>query len=221
MSIIVEVTVAADTLALEHALGAAPAVSVSAERMASHARTEVLPYLWATDGTEALDALEAAADDDDTVEALDCVDRSEPARLYHVTWSDPVSGRLQSLLDGHGVVLEADAKADAWHLKFRFNTHHDVQAFRDKFIGPRSGVTVERLFSPETPRQGEYNLTARQQRALMAAFKQGYFNAPRDVELRDLADEFDISTNAMSERLRRAVSTLVRNTIDIDAGKQR
>jgi predicted DNA binding protein len=221
VSIIVEVTVPADTFALGHALGVAPAVSVSAERMSSHARNEALPYLWAVDGTEQLDTLETAADDDDTVETFDCVDRSEPARLYHVIWSDAVSDRLRSVLDNHGVILEADARADTWHLKFRFNTHDDVQTFRDTFIGSRTGVTVERLFSPETPRQGEYNLTARQQRAVLAAFKQGYFNAPRDVELRDLADEFDISTNAMSERLRRAVSTLVSNTIDIDASTQR
>ncbi len=215
MSIIVEVTLPADALALGHALAVAPAVSISAERMASHAQTEVLPYLWGTDGTDDLDALEMAAAEDDTVESFECIDRSEPARLYHVRWSEAVSEQLESLLDDHGVVLEADAKADTWYLKFRFNTHRDVQAFRDQFTDLGADVTVERLFSPTTPRQGEYNLTARQQRALLAAFKQGYFNAPRDVRMGELAEEFDISTNAMSGRLRRAVSTLVRNTIDI------
>lgn len=215
-----DVTVPADALALGHALGVAPAVSVSAERMASHARTEALPYLWGTDGTDDLDALETAAGDDATVETFECIDRSEPARLYHVTWSEPVSARLQSLLDGHGVILEAKARADTWRLKFRFNTHEDVQAFRDQFSDLGTEITVERLFSPKTPRQGEYNLTARQQRALLAAFKAGYFNAPRDVQMTELADEFDISTNAMSERLRRAVSTLVENSIYIDGERQ-
>lgn len=215
MSIIVEVTLPGDTFGLGHALAAAPSVSVSAERLASHAQTEALPYLWGVDGADDLDTLETAADEDDTVEALECIDQSDPARLYHVSWSEAVRERLESLLDGHGVILEANAKADTWYLKFRFNTHRDVQAFKYQFDDIGVEATVERLFSPTTARQGEYNLTARQQRALLAAFEQGYFNMPRDVEMRELAEEFGISTNAMSERLRRAVSTLVQNTIDI------
>jgi predicted DNA binding protein len=220
VSIVVDVTIPADTFALGHALADAPAVSIAAERMASHARTNVLPYLWGTDGSEDLDALETAAVADDTVEAFECIDCSEPARLYRVTWSDAVSTRLHSLLDGHGVILEAKARADTWRLKFRFNTHEDVHAFRDQFSDLGTDVTVERLFTPKTPRQGEYNLTARQQRALLAAFERGYFSSPREVQMTELADEFGISTNAMSERLRRAVSALVENSIYIDGDRR-
>ncbi len=51
-------------------------------------------------------------------------------------------------------------------------------------------------------------LTAKQLETLQAAVDHGYYEVPRETKLKDLADEFDCSHQALSERLRRTHGTL-------------
>lgn len=47
------------------------------------------------------------------------------------------------------------------------------------------------------------------------ALERGYFSVPRDAQIGDLADELGVSTNAVSQRLRRAMENLTRNTLAV------
>ena len=49
--------------------------------------------------------------------------------------------------------------------------------------------------------------------ALGAALAAGYFETPRRTDLEALAEEFDISEQALSERLRRGVAAVLESTI--------
>jgi predicted DNA binding protein len=60
---------------------------------------------------------------------------------------------------------------------------------------------------------GRYGLTTQQYEVLATAASQGYFEVPRAVTLEELAEEFDVSHQAVSERLRRAVNALVEDTL--------
>jgi hypothetical protein len=60
-----------------------------------------------------------------------------------------------------------------------------------------------------------YGLTASQYEILAAALAGGYFEVPRGVRMSDLASEFDISDQAASERLRRALSRVL-STLAVD-----
>ena len=52
--------------------------------------------------------------------------------------------------------------------------------------------------------EGCSGLSTVERRTLVSAVEQGYFNTPRDGSLQDLADEFGISSPAVSKNLRRA-----------------
>lgn len=50
----------------------------------------------------------------------------------------------------------------------------------------------------------------------MTALEMGYFEVPRSAELTDVADELDLSPNAVSERIRRGEANLFRSALTTD-----
>lgn len=80
-----------------------------------------------------------------------------------------------------------------------------------------NGIRFEILsvYNVDDDRQGRFGLTDEQQETLTAAFEAGYYEVPREVNMEELASEFDISHQALSERIRRAHRGLVKNTVMI------
>jgi predicted DNA binding protein len=44
---------------------------------------------------------------------------------------------------------------------------------------------------------------------LLAAYEHGFFEIPRSASMKDLADHFDISEQAISQRIRRGTANLI------------
>lgn len=59
-------------------------------------------------------------------------------------------------------------------------------------------------------------LTDSQREALLTAFEMGYFDIPRDVTANDVADELDISHQALSERFRRAHRRIIEDEFPVE-----
>ena len=79
-------------------------------------------------------------------------------------------------------------------------------------------VSVSRLKRVDTQHSGNrhkfvtldlYELTEKQRQAVTAAVAAGYYEAPREVSLGELATQLDISKSALSQRLKAAESKLV------------
>lgn len=64
--------------------------------------------------------------------------------------------------------------------------------------------------------RGEFGLTAERYEVLTAAAERGYFDVPRRLTMTELAEELDISQQALSERLRRGHGTLIDSALRID-----
>lgn len=214
MSLVAEFSVPADDFALGRALDAAPTVSVEVERLASHSREWVMPYLWASGGD--LDAFEDALADDETVAAAETLDRLDGTNLYAVEWSDPVTETVDAMIDEHGVVREALAD-DEWFLELRFAAAEHLSAFRE---GLGSDFELHRKYRTSDPARGEFGLTAEQHEALVVAAELGYFSVPREATVEDIADRLDISTNSVSQRLRRGHDALVRNALLVEGARR-
>jgi len=56
-------------------------------------------------------------------------------------------------------------------------------------------------------------LTDRQDEALRIAYERGYFDIPRQASLEDVAEELKITPSSVSERLRRAQTQLIEETV--------
>ena len=79
-------------------------------------------------------------------------------------------------------------------------------------------VSVHRLKRVDSHQSGNrqkfvtldlYELTEKQRQAVTAAVAAGYYEAPREISLGELADRIDISKSALSQRLKAAESKLV------------
>lgn len=214
MSVVVEVSVPAESFALADALAAEPDVALEAERVASHSPEWALPFLWATGGDD--ESFLEAMRGDSTVENVVVIERADADVLYGVEWSDPVQELITEMIDKHAIILEARAQGADWHLRLRFTTEGEVTSFREYFEERGRRFEVLMLTRPDAPRQREYGLTEGQYEALVTVLREGYFDVPRAVTIEELADAIGISSNAVSQRLRRATTNLVRHTLEIE-----
>ena len=78
------------------------------------------------------------------------------------------------------------------------------------------GIGFDRIYDPsetETVTGPWFGLTERQRETLARAVEGGYYAVPHRLSTKDLAEEFGVSDLTISERLRRAVSTLARSSL--------
>lgn len=73
--------------------------------------------------------------------------------------------------------------------------------------------TLRHLTRDGKAKETEVGLTDRQRKALRIAYEMGYFEIPRTASLDDIAAELGITASSLSERLRRAQTHLVEETV--------
>lgn len=89
-------------------------------------------------------------------------------------------------------------------------SREDLQWFVENQRASGQAPTVERI-GPDVARESEGTLlTPRQHKALALATTSGYYDVPRQVNLRELATQLDISAGSLSELLRRAEERLAK-----------
>lgn len=136
--------------------------------------------------------------------------------LYALDWDVSGDRLFEGILDHHGTVLNGTGAESVWAFEVRFEKYSQLAAFRDYCQDAGLQVEFNRLYNPTKPDAGPwYGLTTAQRMALMRAVEGGYYSIPREITTKELAAEFDISDQAMTERLRRAVTNLVTNTIQV------
>lgn len=213
MSVVVDFTVPTESFVLHEALAAEPSTTVEAERLASHGTEWVLPFLWASGDN--LEAFHEAVNNDPTVVDATVIEKSDHTVLYKIEWVEAVNELVTELVDQHANILEATGHVDEWRLKLRFAEDEQVSAFRSHFAEKGRDFEVHKLYYPSVPRQQEYGLTPEQRNTLAVAQREGYFDVPRGISIEELADELGISSNAVSQRIRRASTNLIQHTLTI------
>lgn len=211
MSVITEFSIPAEAFALEHTFDAVSDVTIQVERLASHSREWVMPFCWATCGN--IEALTDALREDPTVDEVRVLDSESDVSYINVSWDESVQQLVDEIVDQHGIIQEVQASNGHWYLKLKFLDQGAVQAFQAYFDEEGRSFELQRLYDGTAPKEREYDLTAGQREALVTALEMGYFAVPREAQIEDLAAELGISTNAVSQRLRRANRNLTRNTL--------
>lgn len=213
MSIITEFTVPAESFALERTFDVVSDVSIEIERLATHSREWVMPFLVATG--EDVEALEPALREDPSVEKVRTIDLNSEIGYFNVHWAEVVEQLVDRIVDQHGIMQEAEAIDGTWYLKLKFVDHDALEAFQSHFRERGYSFDLQRLHDGPVPKEREYDLTSEQREALVAALEMGYFAVPRDAPISDLAEELGVSTNAVSQRLRRATGNLTSNVLTV------
>lgn len=216
MSVVVALRVPPESFVLDGALQDHPDTAVELEQFVPTG--DDASFLWAEGGD--LAAFRAAVADDPAVASVVEVDRRSGYRLYRVRWRSLDGTLVDGFPDGDGTVLRAAGRDDEWSLVVRF--HDDVGAggFRSYCEAAGTELRVRRVFEPRRPNVERYDLTTAQRDALVAALRMGYFAVPRRCKLRDVAVALDLSTTAVSERIRRGTANLFAAALTLDGSRR-
>jgi predicted DNA binding protein len=211
MSVLTEFTVPADEFILYGTLKEISDIYVEIERVVANSEY-VTPYVWAS--ADSFERFEQALGEDETVTSMTLLEDHDTERFYRVSW------RQRTGTVGHAVsklkasILEATNDGNEWDLKLLFPSESSLTKFHDYCSDYGLSFRLTRLYESRHPNAfGKYEVTPNQREALMVALDLGYFNIPREATLEHVAEELDISPNALSTRLRRGHANLITNTL--------
>jgi predicted DNA binding protein len=134
--------------------------------------------------------------------------------LYAIDWSIEQDRFIDSILATDGQVIGAVGTPDRWQFELRLPSHAALSAFSGRCERADIPITVDRIYNPTNPDAGPFfGLTEPQRETLIMAVEAGYYSLPRQTVTKELGAELGISDQAVSERLRRAITNLVENTL--------
>ena len=188
-----------------------PDVTVELERIIP-AQDVVISYFWVR-GT-VVDDIEGAFADHLGVSDIRLVDSVANEYLLRVEWALEYSGVLSTLIGTEIPLIKAIGTNKQWTFNVRGDSRSDLAAFQQRCRELGSPITLTEIHAL-TPVEttAEEILTDTQQEALVLAYQRGYFESPREVTMEEIADELDISRQAVSSRLQRGLRRLGASTL--------
>jgi hypothetical protein len=211
MPTIVSGTVPASEFALDHSLATLPELMFEVERIVSSGDEALMPLLWVrgADRGRVEETLEA----DPTVDNVTLLGDFGDEWLFRMEWIGHVDLIVQMLVNSEATVLDAVGHEDRWKLRVLYPRRSLFSKTHDFCEERNLDFQVESIRELDGEPAGRYGLTTEQYEVLATAASMGYFEVPRSVTLQELAEEFDVSHQAISERLRRATNALVEDTL--------
>ena len=205
-----------DSPLLREALGHAPDVSISHEEQ--YLTDDGISYLfWAAGGD--FQAFEGGLDADRTVTNVAQLADTEGRRLYRVAFTEhgeefatfPVWGELDiSILDSTGT-------HEGWEVRMRMPDRDALREFRSVCIERDVPLELVSIYEQRDDGVSQPGLTDEQREALSAARELGYFDVPREASMTEIADRLGISSQAVSERIRRGTDSLIDESLPSQA----
>lgn len=170
------------------------------------------PFVWITgDGH---DSMTDRLGSHPTVIDVERIESLSDRSLYALEWFVEYDHLFRALRERTVQILSAHCTDGVWEFSLRFHTHRSLSQFQDYCKDARIDLEVAKVYNmPEETSDESFGVTQRQREALILAVREGYYDLPRNSSTSDLADQLQISDQAVSERLRRAIATLVRNTL--------
>jgi predicted DNA binding protein len=216
MSTIAHCEVPAADFALAETLRTVPEATVVCEQIVACSNTGILPLIWARtpDSPSFKDALAS----DSTVATYTQLADTEAAQLYRMEWTDHIRLVVQMLTNANAIILDAAGTVDGWQLRVLYPDRETLRTTYDFCDDHELSVDIKTIRTPDVDTHTRLGpgggLTEEQYEALVHAYNRGYFSVPRTVDLEEIANELDISHQALSERLRRAHNTLIGETLN-------
>lgn len=211
MSVLATIGVDSEDFTFSGTLTANPGLHVRLERVVPLGSTSA-PYFWARDGS--VDAIEAALRAEDDIESFTVVDTVDGEALIRVEWVQGLDGLLGVMAETGATILEGEGGSDTWTFQLRFEDREDLTTFYRRCTEREISIDLKRVHDLGVRADAGRDMTDAQREALELALERGYFEVPRGVTLTDLADDLDVSDTAVSQRLRRGLTTLLDRSLD-------
>lgn len=200
-----------EEFALAETVEKVPDLHIEINPFVAQSLDAALPVAWIR--TDDFEAFEQEIEEDSTVEECSRLTGSDDERLYRLEWASEVEGNLQILLSKECAIktvnLESTTERDVWKLELICPEHETLSEIYKGCEENGISVTVDAIYRLDSDGRTADGLSKLQYQSLLKAHEMGYYNVPREVSLSDLADELNVSHQALSERLRRGHGRLV------------
>lgn len=211
MSVIAEISLPADGFELGQILTVEAPTSITLETVVPMGERPV-PFFRIQDDIRT--DFERAIRAHPAVNDLQEVERHADEVLYALDWDASDDSFVAAIRQTEGTFLSATGTAQRWTVAVRFPSHERLSAFHERCSDADIPLELLRVYNPTNPEAGPwFGLTVPQREALILAVQEGYYSIPRHTSSQDLAAELDISDQALTERLRRAIIALTTNTL--------
>lgn len=214
MSVIVEFLVPSTDFELGRILSVQGSSSIELEQLVPLQDATVL-LVWVHNGSR--DSLLEVIKSHRAVNSISEMDVFEDRTLLRLDWDISHDRLLHGIKDTGAQLLGGIGMPETWKFELRYPDHDALRGFSEFCEDAGIQLEVERVYEPTKPDAGPwYGLTEPQYEAITLAVEMGYYDIPRGCTTKELADEFGVSDQAVTERLRRAIVTLVAHTINQD-----
>ncbi|WP_306059500.1 helix-turn-helix domain-containing protein [Natronococcus wangiae] len=216
MTTIAELTLSPDDFGLGETIRSLPELELRVESVVVEDSTRTAPLVWFS-GVDC-DVVEEALAADRTVEEFDgLLEQPEDDEwLYRIRYAEETAAVCNAIHANDGTVLKVQMNDGQWTLRLLFPHREGLSETVDDIEDRDVRVDVRRMVEADQDDDLEMTatLTEPQQEAIAEAYRQGYYDVPREISLEELARELEISHQALSERLRRANRVLASEQLE-------
>ncbi|WP_158237393.1 helix-turn-helix domain-containing protein [Halegenticoccus soli] len=161
--------------------------------------------------TDDRERFETAAISDPSIRELTPLSATTHPPLYTVDLRGADAAPLFTLLCSESATLIVNLMVTAEGCDFclRLPNKETVARLLDRLEKQNVGVTIRSLSKGVAHPLAKLGLSDDQYEAVLLASERGYFAVPRETDLEELAAKLNTSSQTVSERLRRALETLL------------
>ncbi|SEO38142.1 GAF and HTH_10 associated domain-containing protein [Halogranum amylolyticum] len=163
----------------------------------------------------ALDSFEDGLGVDPTIATVRRLDGADDGRLFRVSYTTQgIDQSITSVItDEDATLSDAIVSDDGVWYRIWFPDRDSLRRIREWSHERHRSFRVEKIYNAEPTETGTpYGLTEAQLEAIRHCFRDGYFQVPRQTTCTDVAEKLGISSQSVSERLRRGLATVIEGT---------
>ncbi len=211
--IVAEVSLSGPDLLLSSTIRAAPDVTIRTEHL-----TGTTPeQLFVSVCGEQFDTFEREIQQDHTVADPVLIETYDGRRVYRLESTSSVQLIAPRCPELDARILDVESNEDGWTVRMQIPTRDALVSFREYCLENDVTFRVNQLGNATNREETDVvGLTEKQKRLLRMAFECGYYEIPRRISQNELARELDISTSAISQRLRRDTEQLIGSTLAVE-----
>lgn len=207
-------SVSIDSPVLETSVGPDDEMSLTLEQQTMTTDGSLDLTVWGA--SDHLATFEDRLDADETVSKWISIGGTDVRALYRIRLTDEASATFNynDWTDGKAVVVSAERTPSRWTVDAYLPERSVLQQFAAGAESSGVRFDLQEVFeSDQLQDTQQFGLSDLQAETLLTALDQGYYAVPRKINLEELAEPFDVSHQAVSERLRRGVNSLISTTI--------
>lgn len=217
MVVIADFALSPEEFVLREAIDTTSDIEITLAGMATSPDIPLTPYVNVCGDHRDLARFERALVEDSTTANSVTLGTTNEEHCYQVRWSDcDAMESFRTVFETTDLSpIEITFGGQAWTFHLQCVDRRQLSEFyevaREEFGFELLSVTGQAANLHEMP----VEVTPAQREALLAALELGYYTIPRRCEAKDVADELDISPQAVSQRLRRGHENVLQSTFTV------